>query len=199
LLEITDGIGASGANDIDSFVLTEIAKRTASKGKYLAIHAGEKNRSDIEPALALNPDLLIHMTHADKADLKAVSDSKTPIAVCVRSNLVTGVGLPPVLDMLDAGISVCIGTDNVMLNAPDIFEELHFLSKIYGITDDMLFKMAASNGAGALGCQLTGTIEVGKRADMMILNAESSNLKHVKDPLAGFIRRARADDILRIV
>ncbi|MDR0767010.1 MAG: amidohydrolase family protein [Methanosarcinales archaeon] len=199
LLEIAGGIGVSGANDVDEYILAKVASKTHSKRKRLAIHAGEKDRSDIEPALALDPDLLIHMTHANEAELKTAADSEIPIAVCVRSNLVTGVGLPPVLNMLDAGVSVCIGTDNVMLNSPDMFEELHFLSKIYGITDTVLFKMATSNGADALGCRFTGSIEVGKKADMMVLNAKSLNLKHVKDPLAGFIRRARADDILGIV
>ncbi|WNY28215.1 5'-deoxyadenosine deaminase [Methanimicrococcus stummii] len=199
LLEICDGIGVSGANDLDEYVLAKIAAKTQSKRKRLAIHAGEKDRSDIEPALSLDPDLLIHMTNAEKTDLEAVADAGIPIAVCVRSNLVTGVGLPPVLSMLDEGISVCVGTDNVMLNAPDMFEELHFLSKIYGITDAMLFKMATSNGADALGCRFTGSIEVGKKADMMVLNSKSLNLKHIKDPLAGFVRRARADDILGIV
>lgn len=199
LLETADGIGVSGANDVDEYVLAKIASKTQSKRKKLAIHAGEKDRSDIESALSFDPDLLIHMTHADSIDLKTVAEEEIPITVCVRSNLVTGAGLPPVLDMLEAGISVSIGTDNVMLNAPDMFEELHFLSKIYGINDATLFKMAAINGANALGCRFTGSIEVGKKADMMILNAKSLNLKHIKDPLAGFVRRARADDIMGII
>lgn len=199
LLDVADGIGISGANDLDDYVLAKIAAKTQSKRRRLAIHAGEKDRSDIVPALSLDPDLLIHMTHADEPDLKAAADNEIPIAVCVRSNLATGAGLPPVLNMLEAGVSVCIGTDNIMLNAPDMFEELHFLSKIYGISDAMLFKMASANGADALGCRFTGSAEVGKKADLMILNAKSLNLKHVKDPLAGFIRRARADDILGIV
>ncbi|MBZ3935058.1 amidohydrolase family protein [Methanimicrococcus blatticola] len=199
LLDVADGIGVSGTNDLDEYILAKIAAKTQSKRRRLAIHAGEKDRSDIEPALSLDPDLLIHMTHAEESEIKIAADREIPIAVCVRSNLVTGVGLPSILSMLDAGISVCVGTDNVMLNAPDMFEELHFLSKIYGISDATLFKMATSNGADALGCRFTGSIEVGKKADMMVLNAKSLNLKHVKDPLAGFVRRARADDILGII
>jgi Cytosine deaminase and related metal-dependent hydrolases len=199
ILEIADGIGVSGANDLDEYSLSKIASKTQSKRKRLAIHAGEKDRSDISPALSLSPDLLIHMTQAEKSDLKTVADSDIPIAVCVRSNLITGVGLPPVLDMLESGIRVCIGTDNVMLNSPDMFEEIHFLSKIYGISDQALFKMATTVGAEALGCKFTGSIDVGMKADMMVLNSKSLNLKNIKDPLAGFIRRARVDDILGIV
>lgn len=199
LLRHVDGIGLSGANDMDGALLGRVAEKVRSERKKLAIHAGEKDASDIDSALSLNPDLLIHMTHASQTHLSAVSEKSIPIAVCVRSNLTTGVGLPPVLEMLENEIPLCIGTDNMMLNSPDMFEELHFLSKIYGVSDSALFKMATSNGANALGCRFTGSVEVGKKADMMVINGKSPNLKHVKDPLSGLIRRARTDDILGIV
>lgn len=199
LLETADGIGVSGANDLDEYTLSKMSSKSASRRKKLVVHAGEKDRSDIETAVSLNPDLLIHMTQATVNDLKTVADEDIPVAVCVRSNLTTGVGIPPVLDMLEAGIRVSVGTDNVMLNSPDMFEEIHFLSKIYGLSDDTIFRMATSVGADTLGCRFTGSIDVGKKADLLILNAKSANLKHVKNPLAGYARRARTDDILAII
>ncbi|MDV0447571.1 5'-deoxyadenosine deaminase [Methanosarcinaceae archaeon Ag5] len=199
ILEVADGIGLSGANDLNEYVLTKITSKTRLKRKRLAIHAGEKDRSDIERALALSPDLLIHMTHANDSDLKKTADKKIPVSVCVRSNLTTGVGLPPVVEMLEHGISVSIGTDNMMLNSPDMFEEMHFISRLYGLSDNQVFKMATSNGAQALGCGFTGSIDVGKKADLIVLNAKSLNLKNIRDPLAGFVRRACKDDILGLV
>ncbi|WNY26222.1 amidohydrolase family protein [Methanolapillus millepedarum] len=199
ILEVADGIGLSGANDLDDYVLTKITSKTHLKRKKLAIHAGEKDRSDIKEALALSPDLLIHMTHANDLDLKKAADLQIPVSVCVRSNLTTGVGLPPVLKMLKSGISVSIGTDNMMLNSPDMFEEMHFISRLYGLSDHHVFKMATSNGAKTLGCGFTGSIDIGKKADLIVLNSKSLNLKNVQDPLAGFVRRACKDDILGIV
>ncbi|MCL2549484.1 MAG: amidohydrolase family protein [Methanimicrococcus sp.] len=199
LLDVADGIGISGVNDMDGSALSQLSSKSASRQKKLAIHAGEKDRSDIETAVSLKPDLLIHMTQSTPDDLKTVADEGIPITVCVRSNMTTGVGIPPVLDMLDAGIRVSVGTDNIMLNSPDMFEEIHFLSKIYGLSDDTVFRMATSAGADAVDCRFTGSIEVGKKADLLILNAKSSNLKYVKDPLAGYARRARTDDILGII
>jgi len=199
LLEITDGIGISGANDMDEYTLSKISSKTASKRKKLAVHAGEKDRSDIDAALSLHPDLLVHMTRAEQADVKKAADADIPVSVCIRSNLTTGVGLPPVSDMLQAGIRVSIGTDNIMLNSPDMFEEIHFISKIYGLSDKTIFKMATSVGADTLGCRFTGTIDIGKKADLLILNSKSENLKHIRDPLAGYARRARVDDILGII
>jgi len=199
LLEVADGIGVSGVNDVDGAVLSKMSSCAASHQKKLAVHAGEKDRSDIEKAVSLDPDILIHMTQAVPSDLKTVADKDIPITVCVRSNMTTGVGVPPVLDMLDAGIRVSVGTDNVMLNSPDMFEEIHFLSKIYGLSDETIFRMATSVGAETIDCKFTGTIEAGKKADLLILNARSANLKYVKDPLAGYARRARTDDILGII
>ena len=199
LLEVANGIGISGVNDVDRPLLSQMSSESASRQKKLAIHAGEKDRSDIETAVSLEPDILIHMTQSTPNDLKTVADKDIPITVCVRSNMTTGVGIPPVLDMLDAGIRVSVGTDNIMLNSPDMFEEMHFLSKIYGLSDETVFRMATSVGADTLDCRFAGSIDVGKKADLLILNAKSANLKYVKDPLAGYARRARTDDILGII
>jgi len=53
----------------------------------------------------------------------------------------TGVGLPDVLKMLDLGIAVGVGTDNVMLNSPNMFEEMQFLAKALLHDDRQVFKM----------------------------------------------------------
>ncbi|HII93279.1 MAG TPA: chlorohydrolase, partial [Methanosarcina sp.] len=58
------GLGMSGANDIDFKLLENITTCTRQHKKFFAIHAGEKDTSDIEKALSLEPDLLIHLTNA---------------------------------------------------------------------------------------------------------------------------------------
>jgi len=57
-----DGFGASGANDA-SFETERTATREA--GKPFGIHAGEVDESDINPALDLDPDFLVHMVHPE--------------------------------------------------------------------------------------------------------------------------------------
>ncbi|MEF8814657.1 MAG: amidohydrolase family protein, partial [Halovenus sp.] len=119
-MEVADGFGASGAND-DDFARERAATREA--GKLFGIHAGEVDTSDINPALDLDPDFLVHMVHATSLHLDRVADSETPVVVCPRSNAATGVGLPPVRDLLDR-TTVALGTDNVMLNSPSMFREM---------------------------------------------------------------------------
>ena len=126
-----------------------------------AIHAGEKDRNDIEKALSLEPDLLIHLTNATKKDLEDVADAEVPVVVCPRSNLITGAGMAPIADMLEAGITVAAGTDNVMLNSVNMFAEMEFMSKVFSIEDRQVFKICTLNGSFVMGPNSTGSIERG--------------------------------------
>ncbi len=204
VLQITDGIGMSGANDYMWDYLEGVAELTKNKDKIFAIHAGESNRTDIDNALKLNPDFLVHMTYADSKDLKKVADKNIPVVVCPRSNFMTGVGLswtkPPIKEMVDLGITVAIGTDNVMLNSVNMFSEMEFVAKAFLRDDREVFTLCTLNGAKILGLDKSmGSIVEGKTAHIMIINGESNNMKGVKSPISGIVRRARPDDIKAIV
>ncbi len=195
----SNGIGMSGTNDLDIKILDEIATHTRDLKKFFAIHAGEKNRSDIEKAISLEPDLLIHLTNATKKDLEYVADSKIPVVVCPRSNLITGAGMAPIAEMLEAGLRVAAGTDNVMLNSVNMFAEMEFMSKVFSIEDRQVFKICTLNGSFIMGQESTGSIEKGNKANLMILNGGSNNLAGIKNPISGITRRARPDDILSVL
>ncbi len=199
VLRNADGIGISGVNDMDIGMVRKIVKYTREQKRLFAIHAGEKDRTDIEEALSLKPDMLIHMTHANKSDILMMADADVPVVVCPRSNFVTGVGMAPICDMIEAGIKVGVGTDNVMLNSTNMFAEMEILSKIFGLDDRQVFMMCALNGSQILGLDGFGSIEIGNRAHLMVLNGNSNNLSNIQDPLSGIVRRARPDDILSII
>lgn len=195
----SDGIGMSGANDLEMELLQEISACSRDRKKLFAIHAGEKNRSDIEKALSLEPDLLIHLTHATKKDLDEVAQAEIPVVVCPRSNFVTGAGMAPIAEMLEAGIRVAAGTDNVMLNSVNMFAEMEFMSKVFSIDDRQVFKICTLNGSFVMGPDSTGSIEKGNKANLMILNGNSNNLAGIQDPVNGITKRARPDDILAVL
>jgi cytosine/adenosine deaminase-related metal-dependent hydrolase len=199
LLSNADGLGMSGANDMDMHILETAREHSLKRGKTFAIHAGESNRSDIEKALSLDPDILIHMTQATQHDLKDVADRDIPIVVCPRSNFITGVGMAPVAKMLDEGIKVAVGTDNVMLNSVNMFSEMELLSKIFGIDDRQVFMMCTLMGATLLGHGTTGSILEGNITKIMIINGNSNNLTGIRDPICGIVRRGRPDDILSLI
>jgi len=199
VLLYSNGLGMSGTNDLDLELLKEIVACTRDSKKLFAIHAGEKDQNDIEKALSLEPDLLIHLTNATKKDLEDVADAEVSVVVCPRSNLITGAGMAPIADMLEAGITVAAGTDNVMLNSVNMFAEMEFMSKIFSIEDRQVFKICTLNGSFVMGPNSTGSIEKGNKANLMILNGNSNNLAGTKNPVSGITRRARPDDILSVL
>lgn len=199
VLQHAEGLGMSGTNDVDMELLYRSRKATKSRKKLFAIHAGEKSDDDIEKALSLDPDILIHMTRAKRSDLMAVADAGISVVICPRSNFITDVGMAPVSEMLELGVNVAVGTDNVMLNSVNMFSEMEILSKVFGLEDRQVFKMCTLNGASILGFNNTGSIKKGNKANLMILNGTSNNLTGVKDPVSGIVRRGRPDDILSII
>lgn len=193
------GLGISSTRDIQQEILLEAVRLTRGRGKAVAVHAGEASREDIEEALLLDPDFLVHLCNASEQDLEKIAASGTPVVICPRSNLVTGVGLPSVKKFLDLGIKIGVGTDNAMLNSPDMFLEMEIISKALLHDDRQVFKMCTLNGARIMGIDnKTGSIDVGKEGRVMVIDDRSNNLWGSIDPLASIVRRARPSDIKAI-
>ena len=192
--EIADGLGISSTRDIaDTEVLVEKAKRA---GKKIALHAGERDATDIDDALALDPDLLIHCTHATKKHLRECADRQIPIAVCPRSNWTLNIASsqrhPPLQLMQDFGCTLLLGTDNVMFVPPDMFSEMAFTSIIYRVDPKVLLSAAIRGSA------LTGSsffIQKGARANFFTIDPARSTLQFSHDPLTSIIKRASGCNI----
>ena len=193
-MEQSDGFGASGANDGD---FTAERRATRAAGKLFGIHAGEVDSADINTALDLDPDFLVHMTHAEDLHLERVADSEIPVVVCPRSNVVTGVGRPPI-ETLQARTTVALGTDNVFLNSPSMFREMAFTAKLYDLPAREVLRMATVNGAEIAGLEC-GVVETGRPASLVVLDGDSDNLCGVQDYVRAVVRRAELADVERVV
>jgi len=193
-MEAGDGFGASGAKDA-AFGAKRRATREA--GKLFGIHAGEVDSADINPALDLDPDFLVHMVHAEELHLERVADSEVPVVVCPRSNLVTGVGQPPV-EALCERTTVALGTDNVFLNSPSMFREMALTAKRYDLPAREVLRMATVHGAELAGLE-AGVIEPGRPARLLVLDADTDNLCGIHDPVRAVVRRAGTADVARTV
>lgn len=193
-LEVGDGYGASGAADAD-FTCERAAARKA--GKPFGIHAGENRTDDIDPALDLDPDYLVHMVNADAEQLDRVGAQDRPVVVCPRANIVTGVGLPPIEELVEK-TTVALGTDNVMLNSPSMFREMEFTAKLTDLDSRDVLTMATRAGAQLMGLD-AGVIEEGREARLLVLDGNSDNLSGVRDPVRAVVRRAETSDILDVM
>jgi cytosine/adenosine deaminase-related metal-dependent hydrolase len=193
-MEMSDGFGASGANDAE---FSRERAATAEAGKLFGIHAGEVDSSDINPALDLDPDFLVHMVHAEQLHLERLADSEIPVAVCPRSNAVTDVGLPPIRELLDR-TTVALGTDNVMLNSPSMFREMAVTAKLFDVSTVEVLRMATINGAEIAGLNC-GLVEPGRDAKLIVLDGDSPNLAGAEDARRAVARRASVADITSVV
>lgn len=200
LFEAVDGIGLSSVVDYPLADMKFLADETKRKQKMFALHAGERNADDINGAIELEPDFIVHLTHALPQDFKRMHDMDIGAVICIRSNLVTGMGLPPLLQMLKSGLTVGIGTDNVMLNSPNIFSEMEFIAKIFRLDEREVMKMCTLNSAKILKEEkFIGSVEEGKKANLLVIKNDTPNMRNVKNPIRGVVRRATRDDIAAIV
>jgi cytosine/adenosine deaminase-related metal-dependent hydrolase len=215
-LEICSGLGVSGANEYTSNAMKQISELAKGRGKLLGVHASESaesrkfslenfSSSEVERVLHyLKPDFLVHLTNSTAEDLQKISENRVPVVCCPRANSILGLGFPPISELLEASVTVALGTDNVMLSAPDMFREMDYTSRTLranrryaGVIDSKeILKMATVNAASALGLgSKIGSIEEGKRADIAFLDLNSANLRFSKDLIASVVHRARPEDV----
>jgi cytosine/adenosine deaminase-related metal-dependent hydrolase len=189
-----NGFGASGANDGD-FERERVATREA--GKPFGIHAGEADASDLDGALDLDPDFLVHVVHPEPRHLERIADGRVPIVVCPRSNIVTDVGFPPVSELAEH-TTLALGTDNVMLNSPSMFREMEFLAKLSDLSAADVLRMATINGAELADLD-AGPLKPGNPARALVLDGDSDNLAGAQDPVRAVVRRAGVDDVSDVI
>ena len=175
ILGKTDGIGVSSISDWYYFELKKLAEHTKRKNKMFALHVSERIREDIDKVLDLRPDFLIHMTKASESDLEIAADSNVPVVVCPRSNVFFG-NIPNIPLMIKKCLTLLLGSDNAMINNPDIFTEMEFAYKISrlrgGVEPETIFNMVTINPWNLF--KVRGGIEEGGSADFLVLNTHSS-------------------------
>jgi len=133
--------------------------------------------------------LLAHCVWLNAEEIARVADTGTSIAHCPVSNAKLASGVAPIPEMLAAGVIVGLGTDGpVCNNSLTLFEEMKFASLIQKATRldatvmpaDQILRMATINGARALGLDREiGSLEPGKKADLLLLDLNQANLTPV--------------------
>lgn len=195
---IADGFGVSGTRDVPD--LEEQVSAARRKGKLIAFHAGERDPYDVDTALSYNPDLLIHCTHATHEQLRECAGKGIPIAVCPRSNWRLGVagsaGTPPIRKILDQGITLLLGTDNVMFVQPDMLRELSFTEAVYHISPRELL-CAAIRGSVLFGRSFF--IGEGSVANFFIVDPGRSNIRFSRDIPESLVNRVSPEKIVKKV
>ena len=135
-------------------------------------------------------------------DLLAERDVK--VLHCPGSNLKLGSGIAPVVEMRKRGISVSLGADGAACNnGLDMFQEMRLAATLQSVrlvpgaltARDALW-MATREGARALDMEAEiGSIEVGKRADLILVERDRPHLAPDPDPWSTLVYAARGTDV----
>ena len=143
----------------------------------------------------LAPDVvLVHLTDARPEELDLVARSGAPVVVCPRSNLFIEVKLPPLGEMLHAGIVPALGTDSLASNLSlDLLAEARALGDRFpNVPKATLLTMATAAGARALGRADLGRLAKGLRPGVVAVKGE---LGPDDDPAAFVLRRPHVDRV----
>ena len=200
--------------------LLEMVADTADRhGLLVHTHASE-NREEVEVVRRLsgmsNLDYLAsaglaterlcaaHCVWVTDAEQGLMAERGVKVMHCPGSNLKLGSGIAPVVDMRRRGINVSLGADGAACNNTlDMFQEMRLAATLQAVryapgalsARDALW-MATREGARALGLDAEiGSIEPGKRADLLLLRARRLHHAPALDPYSTVVYGARADDV----
>jgi cytosine/adenosine deaminase-related metal-dependent hydrolase len=185
LLPMVDGLGLSAVMDWPWEDLRDVVDHARGAGVGVALHCSETQREELSRVLELDPAFLVHMVFATRQDLEDLAAAGVPVVVCPRSTA-RFTRPPPVRDMVRAGLEVRLGTDNAMLQGPDVLEDVSFLLE-HPETRDALDPLQVLRWAlrGSKGSNTNPDIGVNPGTNELVLFTSDE-----EDPL-GFLQSGR--------
>lgn len=204
-------------------LLEKVSQLACRHGVIVHTHASE-NRDEIalierqtgrrnieylhEVGLTAPNLVLAHCIHLDQTEIEILRQTGTHVAHCPSSNLKLASGIAPITEMLDLAISVSLGADGAPCNNRlDMFTEMRtaallqkFRSGPRAIPALTALRMATIHGARALGLEdQIGTIAVGKRADLQLINLDSIHTTPHSDPVSTIVYAAETNNVESVI
>jgi 5-methylthioadenosine/S-adenosylhomocysteine deaminase len=200
-------------------LLLDVAHHSRENGVTIHTHASE-NRAEIEIVqqetgqrnvtylhsigLTGKRVVLAHCVHLIEEEISCLARTGTHVAHCPSSNLKLGSGIAKIHELLERGVAVSLGADGAPCNNRlDMFTEMRtaaLLQKVQKGTEVLparrVLQMATLDGARALGIEReAGSLEVGKRADIIIVDLQNLHLTPAPDVIAALVYAAQASDV----
>jgi len=178
--------------------LSEIA---TVKEKY-----GKRPFEYLESLGILGPHVIAdHCVHLDDSEIQRMATHDVKAVHSPESNMKLASGISPVPTLLRKGVTVALGTDGCASNNNlDLFTEMDMAAKLHKIgTMDptvldalTVLRMGTTFGARALGLEaLTGSLEPGKKADIIIVDTDRPHLTPMYNPYSHLVYAARGNDV----
>jgi cytosine/adenosine deaminase-related metal-dependent hydrolase len=206
-------------------LMKEVARLARDKGVRIHTHASE-NRTEIEVVRErtgrdnisyfhevgfTGPHVtLAHCVWLSEEERRLLRDSRTVVCHCPSSNLKLASGIAPVPELLDDGVTVCLGADGAPCNNNlDMFSEMRLAALLHkprvgprSMPPERVLEMATLGGARALGLEAeVGSLEEGKRADITVMDLSGIHTSPCdpRDVLSPLVYSARSTDVVHVL
>jgi cytosine/adenosine deaminase-related metal-dependent hydrolase len=152
--------------------------------------------------------ILAHGVQLDDEEARALARDGTRVVHCPSANLKLGSGIARVTDLDEAGVQLALGADGAPCNNNlDAFTEMRhaaLLAKVRtGVTTmpaRRALRLATIDGARALGMgHVTGSIEVGKRADLAVVRLDGAHVEPGGDVFSRLVYACTASDVVHVL
>jgi 5-methylthioadenosine/S-adenosylhomocysteine deaminase len=149
--------------------------------------------------------LAYHCVSMDDEDVRIFADHGCKAVHNPESNMKLSSGIAPVPAMLNAGVTVGLGTDGCASNNNlDMFQEMDTAAKLHKVASldptvmdaKTVIRMATCEGAKALGMeQCIGSLEVGKKADIIMIDLNKPHLTPLYNEYSHLVYAAGGADV----
>jgi 5-methylthioadenosine/S-adenosylhomocysteine deaminase len=171
---------------------------------------GKRPFEHLESLGVLGPHLIAdHCVHLDEAEMDRIAAHGVRVVHNPESNMKLASGVSPVSRLRSRGVTVGLGTDGCASNNNlDLFGEMDTaakLQKVHAANPTELdavsvLRMATVEGARALGMgDVTGSLEVGKKADVIVVDTHKPHLTPMYNPFSHLVYAARGQDVSHTV
>ena len=195
---------AEKAEELNALVHTHASEQRDEIAMVRAA-TGHSNIGYFDAVELLSPRLNVaHCVWVDEEEQALLAGHEVKVTHCPGSNLKLGSGLAPVSEMRARGITVSLGADGAACNNHlDMFGEMRLAAGLQSIRHspgslsarDALW-MATRAGAAALALDAEiGSIEPGKKADLILIDAASASIAPAPDPFSAVVYAAQPADV----
>ncbi len=149
--------------------------------------------------------MAVHATQLEAEEIALLAERGSAVAHCPQSNLKLASGFCPVQALLEAGVTVALGTDSTDSNNDlDMLAEMQTAALLAkgvagnaeAVSATQALEMATLAGARALGLDAEiGSLRVGKSADIVALDLTAANNQPLYDPLAQLVYTCNASQV----
>jgi 5-methylthioadenosine/S-adenosylhomocysteine deaminase len=153
--------------------------------------------------------LAAHCIHLSESEMQILAERNVKVAYCPVANMKLGMGMPKISQFLKLGVTVGLGTDGpASNNSLDMFETMKigtlFQKASYLdptlLPAETVLRMATIDGAGALGLEKKiGSLEVGKRADIVLIDFDKPHLTPKHNLFANIVYSAHGSDVDTVI